>query len=354
MRLALYSDAMTVGGAEIAAGHLFAELDGAIEAVVVGVEPAVVTEIASWRPGTRQRIVRRVRNKADLRGIAAHARAMRAVNPDVLQVNLFSPWAAQYGILAGVLARTRVVAVEHSVAVPTSSSLQRRFRRALCSQLAAHVAVGDSTARLTEELIGLPRGSVETIHNGVPDTPLQAAPAVAPGPLVGALGRFSREKGFDILIRAVALLPRVTCVLVGDGPERPNLERLADDLGIRRRVLMTGWVSRARSYLPSFDLVAFPSRFEGLPLAVVEGMLAKRAVIASDVGSVGEAVVDGVTGLLVPPEDPDALAAAIARLIDDSKLRSRMGIRGRERALAHFSSQTMARSYEALYQRLLD
>jgi glycosyltransferase involved in cell wall biosynthesis len=348
----VYSDAASVGGAESVAGHLIAELDGAIEPAVLGVERAVVDAIASRRPGTPVRVVPRVRNKADLRGIAAHLGAMRALRPDVLQVNLHSPWSGQYAILAGVLTSTPVVAVEH-LAFASTSALQRRFRRLLCSRLAAHVAVGEHAAHLTEELIGLPRGSIETIHNGVPDAPSERAPRVRPGPLVGAVGRFSPQKGLDTLIRALPSLPGVTCVLVGDGPERPGLERLAEELGVSDRMVMTGWVEQPRDYLPSFDLVALPSRYEGLPLVVIEAMLAERPVVASDVGSVSEAVEGGRTGMLVPPDDPAALAAALSKLLADPELRAKMGTRARELALARFSPAAMTRSYEALYRRIL-
>jgi glycosyltransferase involved in cell wall biosynthesis len=117
--------------------------------------------------------------------------------------------------------------------------------------------------------------------------------------------------------------------------------------------LITGWVERARDYLPALDVVAMPSRFEGFPLAAVEAMLASRPLVATPVQSIPEAVEDGVTGLLVPPEDVGALAGAIAELLGDGSRREEMGKRGRALALERFTSRTMARSYEALYGRLL-
>ncbi len=352
LRLAVYSDAATVGGAELAAGHLLAELDGAIDAAVIGVEPEVAHVIASRRPGTRVLGVPRVRNKADLRASAAHARAVRHLRPDILHVNLWSPWEGQYAIVAGLLTSVPVVAVEH-LGIGSTSALQRGLRRILCSRLAAHVAVGARAARQVEELIGLPRGSVETIHNGIPDVPLTPAPRIGPGPIVGGVGRFSRQKGFDTLIAALPSLPDVTCVLVGDGPERGQLERLASELGVSDRVVMTGWIDEPRNHLASVDLVAQPSRYEGAPLAMIEAMLAERAIVASNVGSVPELVEDGRTGLLIPPDDPAALAAALSGLLSDRRLRTEMGKRARERALARFTAPAMARSYEALYARVL-
>jgi glycosyltransferase involved in cell wall biosynthesis len=114
-----------------------------------------------------------------------------------------------------------------------------------------------------------------------------------------------------------------------------------------------GWSDTPRSYIAAVDVLAVPSRVEAFPLVILEAMLAGRPVVASAVGSVDEAVTDEVTGLLVPPDDPAALAAALGRLVGDADLRVRMGARGRERAVERFSIDAMARSYEALYERLV-
>ena len=203
-------------------------------------------------------------------------------------------------------------------------------------------------------MIGLEPGSIETIHNGVPDVSLNPVPRPAEGPIVGAVGRLSPRRASTSWFAPCALLPPdVTCVLVGDGPLRGDLERLAASLGVGDRVIVTGWVEQARDYLPVLDVVAMPSRFEGFPLAAVEAMLASRPLVATPVQSIPEAVEDGITGLLVPPEDPDALAGAVAELLGDHARREEMGRLGRALALERFTSQTMARSYEALYRRLL-
>jgi len=106
------------------------------------------------------------------------------------------------------------------------------------------------------------------------------------------------------------------------------------------------------SLLPSFDVVAFPSRFEGFPLAVLEAMLAERPVVASDVGSVAEAVRPGETGLLVPAEDPAALASALAELLAHSERRRALGARGRALVLERYTDTAMAGGFESLYAEL--
>ena len=143
----------------------------------------------------------------------------------------------------------------------------------------------------------------------------------------------------------------MTGVIVGDGEGRESVEALAAKLGADERVLIEGWHDDARSYLPTFDVYCLPSRFEGFPLAVVEAMLAGLPIVAADVGSVSEAIRDGETGLLVPPEDPVALASAIRRLLEDRRLAARLGERARALATEQFTAEHMARAYEDLYRR---
>jgi glycosyltransferase involved in cell wall biosynthesis len=216
-----------------------------------------------------------------------------------------------------------------------------------------HVGVGERTSREIEELVGLPSGSVLTIHNGVPDETPATAARPGPGPLIGAIGRLEPQKGYDVLIRALRQIDDATLVLVGEGGERAALEQLAGRLGVAERILWIGWSDDARSYLEAFDVFAFPSRFEGFPLALLEALLARRAVVATDVGSVSEAVRHEETGLLVPVDDPRALAAAVRRLLDDAPLRLRLGEDGRRLVLQQFTADHMTRAFESLYGELL-
>jgi glycosyltransferase involved in cell wall biosynthesis len=353
MKLLAYTDATSFGGAETVVGHLLAELDPGIEVVVVGIDGAVVDDVADRRAGCERQVLRPARGKWDLARIAAHVRAVRRHDPDIVHVNLQSPWAGQYGIIAGAIARRPVVAVEQIV-FPSNSPLKRMLRRWLHRRLAAHVGVGERVAREIEGLLGLEAASLEVIHNGVPDQTLSPVSLPGTGPVVGALARLEPQKGLDTMVRSLALLPEsVSCVIVGDGPERRGLEDLAAELDVGHRLTITGWSKRARDYLPSFDVVALPSRFEGFPLVVLEAMMARRPVVATAVQSVPEAMEDGETGFLIPIDDPPSLARAMTRLIDDPDLCTSMGERARARALEHFTAARMARSYEALYARLV-
>jgi glycosyltransferase involved in cell wall biosynthesis/O-antigen/teichoic acid export membrane protein len=354
LRLLVYSDATRRGGAELALGYLISELDERIEVTVAGVDPVVVSWIASRRPGAPEVILPAVPHKWNLRAMVVHLRAIRGLKPDVLHASLNSPWSCQYGILAGLLtARTRVVVVENAP-VRSSSRRQRALKRALSRRLAAHVAVGGSSAREIERLVGLRRGSLVTIPNGVPDDAraIRADRASTSAPVLGMISRIDGQKGVDLLVRALVELPDAVAVVVGEGPALPEVRALARRLGVSERLHTPGFELDARLRLPAFDVFVLPSRMEALPLSIIEAMLARLPVVASDVGSVSEEVLDGETGLLVPADDLPALLAALRRLLADAPLRERMGVRARELALARFSAAAMARCYESLYREI--
>jgi glycosyltransferase involved in cell wall biosynthesis len=353
MRLVTYTDTHELGGADLSLMHLLGSLESEIDAAVVGVSGAIVDRIAAARPGTRTLVVPRPRNDHDWRNLATHVSALRTLRPDVLHVSLASPWSCQYAIAAaGLVRRPRVVAV-YQLPVPAVNRRQRLTKRLTSRVVDSHVGVGVRTSRVIEELVGLRVGSVETIHNGVPDVVTDAAPRLTNGPIIGAIGRLAFQKGFDVLLRAMRELDEATAVIVGDGEERLPLQALARSLGVADRTIWAGWSDDVPSRVRSFDVFVLPSRFEGFPLAVLEALLAEKPVVAADVGSVAEAVVPGETGFLVPPDDPGALAAAIGQVLADADLRRRLGARGRSLVLSRFTASHMARSFRALYDRLL-
>lgn len=353
MRVVAYTDATSFGGAEQALANLLAFLDPSFEITVLAVDEAVGEAVTAAREGAALELVPRVANKWDAGPIVQHLRAVRSLRPDIFHANLWTTVRGQYGVIAALLARgVRTVVVEQAP-LPTESALQRLFKRLASRRLSAHVAVGERSARAVEKAVGLPPGSVRTIYNGVPDLAVDPLPRRVNGPVIGAVGRLSPEKGYDLAIRALCDVPEATLVLVGDGSERGRLEGLARELAVSDRVELLGWTDEPRRYLPGFDAFVLPSRQEGFPLAVVEAMLAGLPVVAADVGSVGEAVLDAKTGYLVPPEDAAALAERLRHVIADRELAQKLGRCGRARAQAHFTAEAMARSFERLYREIL-
>lgn len=173
---------------------------------------------------------------------------------------------------------------------------------------------------------------------------------------IGIVARLDPVKDHATLLRAFALLaPRLTDVhlsIVGDGPCREALESLAAELGLGPRIHFAGMQPHRPNPHHHFDVSALASRSEGFPNSVVEAMAAARPVVATDVGGVRDALVDGVTGWLVPGGDAAAFAAALERVLGDAGAAGAMGIAGRDRALQLFAAEPVVAGLLSLYAEL--
>jgi glycosyltransferase involved in cell wall biosynthesis len=181
------------------------------------------------------------------------------------------------------------------------------------------------------------------VGHGVDTRRFRPSAGAPDGTSLIAVGRLVEKKGFDVLLRALARTTAPLCLdVVGDGPERDRLAGLVAQLGLGGRVRLRGRLTHADlpAAYAAAGVVVVPSRLDragdrdGLPNVVLEAMASGRPVIATDVAAVATAVRDGDTGLLVPPDDPDRLAAALDRLAADGGLRRRLGRNGREAAVA--------------------
>ncbi|MDR7544443.1 MAG: glycosyltransferase family 4 protein [Armatimonadota bacterium] len=187
-------------------------------------------------------------------------------------------------------------------------------------------------------------------------SPLREALGIPEGcPVVGCVARLVPVKGVDVLLEAFAgvrsVVPHARLVVVGDGPDRAALEAQARTLHLDGCVTFAGLRRDVPDLMRLFDVVAVPSRNEGMGKVAVEAMAAGRPVVASAVSGLRDVVRDGQTGLLVPPGDPRALAAALTRLLADPALRARMGEAGRIRA-ADYAVARMVEALTSLYRNL--
>ncbi len=353
IHLCCYIDSDTHGGMEASLATLLGQLSDAFRVTLLGTAAEVVSAIAAARPATAVRTVPRVDSKRDVRAMAAHVRALRSIRPDVLHASLGQLWKGQYGLLAGRLTRTPTVAVVHCV-LPASSRLQVMLFRSLARTVDVYAGVSRSVCRDTDAALGFPAGITQLVYNGVPepmcDPPVELGDA--PRPIVAAVGRLRAEKGYDDLIHAMVSIPEATLVLVGDGEERNALANLAVDIGVADRLRMPGWLTDPWRMVSQADVVAIPSRAEGFGLVAVEAMLARLPVVAYRVGGLAEVVEEDVTGLLVPPGDREALAAALKQLVTNPSLRRHLGEAARASAQHRFSVPAMTQWYEKIFRSL--
>ena len=234
---------------------------------------------------------------------------------------------------------------------------ERVLVRLLLSNADGVIAVSQSLlAKVKSAFPGLKTPTV-LIHNGasVPEhTENNATLPALPRRFVASVGQLVHRKGNDVLIRAVGVLRRkglrVDAVLVGEGPQRPELEALARFEGIDDSIHLLGNLDNRIVFrlLERAQLLVLPSRAEGFPLVAVEAMAMGRAVIATSIDGLVELIEPGRTGLLVNVDDHVALAGAIERLVEDDPLRLAMGESARVVARERFTWRSVAAQYEAM------
>ncbi len=284
---------------------------------------------------------------------------------DLVHVHCVSTNALYASRVAHRLGLPIVVTAHGELTMDADQLFQRDLRsqqllRRIGAEASAFTACSGKTLADVEAFLGTPFGARGTVILNGTDTDLfgSAAPVVRPRPYVFAIGRHVPQKGFDLLIRALARVERdapLDLVLAGDGPEHDALAKLASTLGIGDRVELIGRIDRGATaaWMRGAALIALPSRVdEGLPLVAIEALASGRPLLATRSGGVGEVATDGISALFVEMGDVDALAEGIRRLHDDPMLAARLGDAGRRRA-AELDWTAVAEEYAEVYRRVL-
>jgi L-malate glycosyltransferase len=224
-------------------------------------------------------------------------------------------------------------------------------------------AVSEQVRRHCIDVDGIKPSRVQTIYNGLDlaDWSSTSSAAKHEGEaLVTTVGNVRRVKGHDVFIRAAASVaaqfPKVTFSIAGDVLEPDyfaELQALVLDLDLSNRFYFSGGVTNLREHLSAADVFVLPSRSEGFSNAIVEAMAASLPVVATNVGGNAEAVQDGVSGVIVPPENPDALAAAIVQLLSDPVKAKQMGAEGKRLVAEKFTTKAMITQITSVYESLL-
>ncbi len=349
-RVVHYVDSDVFGGSEEAALHLMASLDRRrwVPVLLHHPDPGIARLVESAaRLGIATRAVPRVRPFGRLTGLLGIGQALRAERAALLHAHLSWPLACKHGVLAAWLAGVPAIGTAQLYVRPGGRRQASLALRPLRRILAVSREV---EARYVRDL-GVASSRISVVPNAIrvpaevpARDPARRAALVGGRPdfVVLTPARLHEQKGHEYLLAAAARVPEATFVLAGDGPLRAALEARARDLGVAPRCVFLGHRSDVPDLLAAADLLVLPSLYEGLPLSILEAMAARRPVVATAIGGTDEAVTHERTGLLVPPRDPEALAAAIHRLRADPDLARRLAEAGRERVEREFSTAVTA------------
>lgn len=296
----------------------------------------------------------RTRSDASVQLVRRLVRALRSGRYDVAHAHLVH--ADWHLALAGLFARTApLVTTKHNPDPFRATFSFRIAERAALSRYGAVIAISNALRDFLAETLGV---AAVTVHYGLAapgEPPARESPT---GTRFLAVGRLEEQKGFDVAVEAMALVveqvPGAHLAIAGEGSMRPELTAAIERLGIGDAVQLLGRREDISELMRAADVFVHTARWEGFGLVLLEAMQAALPVVAARAGAIPEVVDDGVTGTLVPPDDPRALAAALVELAQRPGLRHERGLAGFARLRDHFSPDAMARDVAAIYDSLVD
>lgn len=371
IRLLLVESGRAVGGTERVVWELATRLPAARFDVHVWLSPDPgVDEFADAlaHAGIAVDRVAEVDRRFDVKGMLATWSRLRRLRPDLLHVHHVWPAADRYLALIARAARVPHLVVTEHIVGRSHSSGQRMLKRDELSRAEAVTAVTGAIAETLARDYGIEPGRVRIVPNGADPPEVEREAEVArrwrerflPTPLKPlwvVAGRLEEQKGHDVLFDALARLVAkgvdFTLAVAGEGSRRSWLEQQALSRGLAPRVQFVGQLDDVAGLLAAADAVLLPSRWEGLPLVLLEAMARGRPIVASAVGGVPDAIEDGVHGTLVPPGDAEALAAALEQLHRSADRAWRHGRAAAQRVRERYTWRAVVDEFEAVYDDVL-
>ncbi|MEQ9620234.1 MAG: glycosyltransferase [Deltaproteobacteria bacterium] len=363
-RVVHYIDSQGFGGAELILFNLLCGLDPKRwESVLVyhshpGIAPFIEKvneldiEIISLPP---------IKRWTNISRMLELIRKLRVLNATVFHAQM--PWylSCSFGVLCAFLARVPAIVATQHLYIEISPNRLYILQKLVSMIVDRYIAVSDGVAGKLSRLIFSPNKirvvkngiSVEDFHSTRSNTLRDLLKKNKHMPIVLTVARLDKQKGHEYLLEAASMVPDAVFVLVGDGPERERLETYVNETSLDDRVVFLGHRQDIREILSGCDLFVLPSLYEGLPLSILEAMAAGRPVIASDINGTDEIIIDGKTGILVPPADPRAIAEAIRRILSDPSLARNLADSGKKRAHSEFSSKKMVEGVTRVYDDII-
>jgi len=313
-------------------------------------------------------IVLRQRGWYDLEFLFRLLSIIKSLKPNIVHCRNTPHVIIYGGIVAKILGLPLVVSVHGHPDFLVGNSFVKRLWYAVQKRSDKIITVSNSIKDVLIKKGGVKPNKITVIHNGIDLASMRCCLDLKQklkqrlgidntAQVIGCVGTLRSVKGHKYLIQSAPLIlkerPSTYFILVGDGPLRNDLERLAEKLKVREKIMFLGYRPDIPELMSIFDIFILPSLSEGLSNVLLEAMATSKPVVATNVGGNPEVVEEGKTGLLVPPRDPQKIAEAVISLLNDEDKRLRMGENGLRRVKEKFSISKMVREYEKIYHEVL-
>ena len=283
---------------------------------------------------------------------------------DVLHCHQYTPYI--YGLFASFGTKTKVIFTEHGRFYPDTYKWKRMILNPFLSFFTASITtISKATAEALITYENFPRRKIEVIYNGIHFEPEKFSKETdlrnelkinTDAKILGTISRLDPIKNQTMMIEAfydvLQKHPNTYLLIVGDGPERPKLERLTKTLNIQNKVIFTGFKTNPQRYFNIIDVFLLSSLSEGTSMTLLEAMAFEKPSVVTNVGGNPEIIEHEETGLVSPNKDKNAFGTAISRLLTSPKLRQELSRKGKKSYFENYTSNIMASSYEAIYERL--
>jgi glycosyltransferase involved in cell wall biosynthesis len=299
----------------------------------------------------------------DLKLISAIRKHIKEYNIDILHCHQYTPWV--YGALAAFGLKTKVIFTEHGRFYPDSSSWKRKLVNPLLARLTNHItAIAEATKQALVTYEFIPENRIQVIYNGIhpavndPEATQQIKDkiGIAPSTIVlGTIARFDPIKNHPMMINAFKLVleqfPDCRLLLIGDGDERENLERLVKDLNLTDKVIFTGYISEPQHYLNAMDIFLLSSFSEGTSMTLLEAMSLSKPCVVTDAGGSAEIIKHGLNGLVSEIGDTVGFSDWTLSLLNDRLGMQDMSKNSNAFFLKYYIQPLMCSAYQDLYKK---
>tara|TARA_Y100000052_G_scaffold5872_1_gene5565 strand:- start:4332 stop:5435 length:1104 start_codon:yes stop_codon:yes gene_type:complete len=289
-------------------------------------------------------------------------RYVRENNIDIVHCHQYTPWV--YGALATCFTKTKVIFTEHGRFYPDSTSWKRKLVNPLLVSLTDKItSISNATKQALTEFESIPASKIQTIYNGIHPLKCDHQNVLTlrdtlgiprENKILGTIARFDPIKNHQMMLEAFSVVlvshPNTTLIMVGDGEERGNIEKLIRELNIGNNIILTGYQSSPTHFLALMDIFLLSSLSEGTSMTLLEAMSLSKPCVVTDAGGNAEIVLNGETGVVTPNDDANSFAQGINDLLSNGY--STLSLNAKRRFEAYFSEQIMNTHYQDAYLSL--